>query len=87
MMIRRAKLMTACGLAVTALGILAMPASAAAPAPEPESPGCGGRIVAEFNHNTGEFGPSGNPKSSSGRAALKQETSRVVHEIKENLCT
>ena len=84
---RRLKLLEACGLAAAALSILALPASAAAPPPEPESPGCGGRIVAEFSHNSGEFGASGNPKSSSGPGfSLKQGTSGAVHEVKEVFC-
>jgi hypothetical protein len=51
--------------ALLALGIGASSASAAAPNPS-ESPGCGGLIVAQTNHNSGPFGASGNPNASAG---------------------
>ena len=86
---RRVKLMTACGVAVTALSIFAMPASAREPEPlpSPESPGCNGQVISVLNHNSGEFGASKNPKSSAGPGFfLHQGTSEAVQAAKE-LCT
>lgn len=36
------------------------------PAPVAGNPSCNGLIVALFNHDSGVFGPSGNPTSSAG---------------------
>jgi hypothetical protein len=86
---RRVKLMTACGLAVTALSILAMPAAAREPEPlpSPESSGCQGHQVSVRNHNSGEFGASENPKSSAGPGFFfHQGTGEAVQGVKE-ACT
>ena len=86
MLSRRVRMLAASGVATAAVGSFAVVASAATPPPEGK-PGCQGRIVAEFNHNSGVFGPSGNPNSSSGPGFfLKQETSQKVHEVKEAFC-
>jgi len=58
-------LVTAVGLSVfapTALG----DSPANSPEPVAGSPSCGGLIIALFNHDSGAFGPSGNPTSSAG---------------------
>jgi hypothetical protein len=86
MTVRRAKLMTACGLGVAALSIFAMPAAAREPEPlpSPESPGCKGHVVSVRNHNSGEFGASENPNSSAGPGFfLHQETGEAVQGVKE----
>ena len=86
---RRVKLMMACGMAVTAFSVLAMPAAAREPEPlpSPESPGCNGHVVSVRNHNSGEFGNSGNPKSSAGPGSFfHQGTGEVVQGVKE-FCT
>ena len=47
--------------------VLFAPAALAdTPTPAPGQPSCGGLIVATFNHNSGPFGPSGNPNASAG---------------------
>jgi hypothetical protein len=74
---------------VTALSIVAMPASAREPEPLPsaESPGCNGHVVSVRNHNSGEFGASENPKASAGPGFfLHQETSEAVQGAME-FCT
>jgi hypothetical protein len=82
---RRVKLMTACGLAVSALGICALPAAAREfeELPPPGSPGCNGHVVSVRNHGSGFFGPSENPKSSVGPGYfLRQYTGEAVQEVK-----
>lgn len=86
---RRAKLMTACGLAVTALGICALPAAAREleELPAPGSPGCRGHVVSVRNHSSGSFGASENPNSSAGPGFfLRQYTGETVQEVKELFC-
>ena len=82
----RIKLLTCGTLVCVALSIST--ATTSAETPPPEGPGCNGRIVAEFNHNSGEFGASGNPRSSSGPGyALKTETAAGVHGVMEAFCS
>jgi hypothetical protein len=83
---RRAKLVTACGLAVSALSVVAIPASAREPEPlpSPESNGCRGHVVSVRNHNSGEFGNSENPNSSAGPGSFfHQGTGEAVQGVKE----
>jgi hypothetical protein len=47
-------------------GGVAAPALADTPNPVPGTPSCQGQIVATYNHNSGVFGPSGNPNASAG---------------------
>jgi len=85
----RVKLMTACGVTLTALSILALPASAREPEelPSSESHGCRGHQVSVRNHNSGEFGASENPKSSAGPGFFFHEgTGEAVQGVKE-FCT
>jgi hypothetical protein len=50
-------------------------------------PGCQGRIVAEFNHNSGEAGASGNPNASAGPGYfLGPNTASAVHEVMQDFC-
>jgi hypothetical protein len=83
---RRAKLITACGLAVTTLGVCALPAAAhkAEEGSPFESPGCKGHAISLRNHISGAFGASENPKSSAGPGFfLRQATGEAVQEVKE----
>ena len=83
---RRFKLMTACGLAMTALGICALPAAARGveELPSPESPGCNGHVVSIRNHSSGFFGASENPNSSAGPGFfLRRNTGDALREVKE----
>lgn len=64
---------------------LAVPSSALAT--HGEGPGCEGRIVATFNHNSGAFGASGNPNASAGPGFfLKQDTSEAVQAVMDRFC-
>jgi hypothetical protein len=83
---RRVKLMTACGLAVTALGICALPAAAheLEELPPPEGPGCNGHVVSIRNHSSGLFGASENPNSSAGPGFfLRRNTGETLKQVKE----
>jgi hypothetical protein len=75
-----------CGiLAAGALALLSSSALAAAP-PSSGSPGCVGRIVAEFNHASTDTA-SGNPKASAGPGYfLKQGTAAAVHGVQADFC-
>ena len=75
-------------LVLTAAVLFLSASSALADAPAfDESPGCGGLIIATFNHNSGQFGASGNPKASSGPGyALKQGTAGGIQGAREALC-
>jgi hypothetical protein len=60
-------------------------AAGASPAQSPEpvagEPSCNGLIIAAFNHESGPFGPSGNPNSSAGPGSfLGQETHEAIEE-------
>jgi hypothetical protein len=48
----------------TAAAVAASPAKS--PEPVAGEPSCAGLIIAAFNHESGEIGPSGNPTSSAG---------------------
>jgi len=86
--VHRIKLLTSCCLAVSALSVFAVSASAETPPPSPESPGCKGEIVATFNHNSGIFGASENPNSSAGPGYfLKTATPTAVHGVMEFFCS
>jgi hypothetical protein len=69
-MMYRGRLIFAAFVAAAASAALAPSALADSPANSPEpvagDPSCNGLIIASFNHNSGEFGPSGNPTSSAG---------------------
>jgi hypothetical protein len=53
----------------------------------PADPGCAGRIVATFNHDSGLFGASENPAASAGPGYfLRQETAATVHDVMSSLC-
>lgn len=73
-------------LGVLAGGALALsPAASAAAPPASGSPGCGGLIVAEFNHASA--GASGNPQASAGPGYfLRQGTSDAVQGVKGAFC-
>jgi hypothetical protein len=44
-------------------------------------------IVATFNHNSGVFGASGNPRSSAGPGYfLRQGTAAAIHEVQAASC-
>jgi hypothetical protein len=75
--------------AILAFGAFALPTSSALGAAPPSSgsPGCTGLIVAEFNHNSGSFGASGNPNASAGPGYfLKQGTAAAVHDVQASFC-
>jgi hypothetical protein len=72
-----------CGLAAAGVvggssaGALASPAQT--PTPTPGAPSCNGLIIAVFNHESGPFGPSGNPNSSAGPGVfLGQDTHQGI---------
>ena len=72
-------------IASLAVAGLAVPSSALAA--QPSDPGCGGQIVATFNHASGQFGASGNPNASAGPGFfLKQDTSEGVQAVKAAFC-
>jgi hypothetical protein len=51
---------------VVASQAVALASPAHTPTPTPGTPSCNGLIVAAFNHESGPFGPSGNPNASAG---------------------
>jgi len=74
-------------LLIASLTVAALAVPSSALADQPPDPGCGGQIVATFNHASGQFGASGNPNASAGPGYfLKQDTSEVVHAVKEAFC-
>ena len=75
-------------LCVVAGGAIVAPAAfAAAPDPTPGEPRCGGLIVAYANHQSGQFGASGNPKSSAGPGYfLKQDTREAIEFVRATYC-
>jgi hypothetical protein len=83
---RRIRVVVAIIVAAGALALLSSSALAAAP-PSFGSPGCPGLIVAEFNHNSGVGGASGNPNSSAGPGYfLRQGTASAVHDVQAVFC-
>ena len=80
-------------VAAAAMSVIAPAALADSPANSPEpiagTPSCGGLIVASFNHNSGAFGPSGNPTSSAGPGAfLGPDTHEAIESLaREPNCT
>jgi hypothetical protein len=62
----RVKLLISGLLVAGAVAGTAPAALADTPTPTPGSPGCVGHIVATTNHNSGQFGASGNPNASAG---------------------
>jgi hypothetical protein len=70
-----------------AVAALILPASSAFADQQPSDPGCQGRIVATFNHDSGPFGASGNPNASAGPGYfLGPDTSEAVHAVMETFC-
>jgi hypothetical protein len=69
-MMHRGRLIAAAFVAAASFTALVPSALADSPANSPEpvagEPSCNGLIIALFNHNSGELGPSGNPTSSAG---------------------
>jgi hypothetical protein len=64
----------------TAAAVAASPAQS--PEPVAGEPSCLGLIVAAFNHESGEFGPSGNPTSSAGPGPfLGPDTHEGIEEL------
>ena len=67
---QRARSPLAALLAAGAVSAFAPSAFAESPANSPEpvagEPSCNGLIIASFNHNSGDIGPSGNPTASAG---------------------
>jgi hypothetical protein len=79
------RMTTAIVLGLLGSAVLALPAARAQNTPIPfGEPGCKGRIVATFNHNSG-FAKR-NPNASAGPGYfLKQDTSEALHEV-QDLC-
>ena len=78
-------ILAAAGLGVFASGAVASPA--ASPTPAPGSPNCAGLIVAEVNHDSGPFGPSGNPSASAGPGSfLGAETHSAIEGVRSSEC-
>ena len=76
-------------LAATTLALVALaPGTVSAAAPTPSSsPGCGGLIVADYNHNSGSDGASGNSKSSAGPGYfLRQDTAGAIKDVRGIEC-
>lgn len=74
-----------CGLAAAGVvggsNAVALASPAQSPTPTPGAPSCNGLIMAEFNHDSGPFGPSGNPNSSVGPGSfLGQDTHQAILE-------
>jgi hypothetical protein len=66
----------------------AVPAGvAASPEPTPGTASCKGLVVADTNHNSGPFGPSGNPRASGGPGVfLHQDTHAAIVEARTEDC-
>ena len=60
--------------------------STAASAGPPADPGCPGRIVALFNHNSGLGGASGNPESSAGPGYFFHQGTAAAVDFAMSLC-
>lgn len=77
--------------AMTASAPSAFAQESPADSPEPVAgePSCNGLIVASFNHNSGAFGPSGNPTASAGPGAFFGPDTRdaIVTLAREPNCT
>jgi hypothetical protein len=85
---RRLQLHIAGVLAAGSLLLAVTDARADTPTPSPGDPSCAGTILATFNHRSGESGPSGNPRASSGPgAALGPETHVAIFGIRAAFCT
>jgi hypothetical protein len=83
---RRVRVMLCPLFVAGVMGVWTAAALAASPAQSPEpvagEPSCAGLIVAAFNQESGEFGPSGNPTSSAGPGPfLGQDTHEGIEEL------
>jgi hypothetical protein len=66
---------------------LAFASPAQSPEPTAGSPSCNGLIIAEFNHNSGERGHSGNPNASAGPGEfLGPATHEAIQEVRDFFC-
>jgi hypothetical protein len=70
-----------------AVAVAVPTASAASPPPVPGTPSCGGLVVAQTNHNSGPFGPSGNPNASAGPGSfLGPDTHAAIAGVRAAEC-
>jgi hypothetical protein len=86
---RGTKLMT-CAIVLAGTlggGASAFGSPAQTPTPTAGSSSCKGRIVATFNHESGPFGPSGNPNSSAGPGSfLGPQTHDAIVQARADNC-
>ena len=73
---------------LAAVGLALGTSAARADAPPPVlSPGCEGLIVAATNHESGVFGPSGNPNASTGPGFFfGPNTAEEIQAVRELVC-
>lgn len=88
-MIRRRSFV--CGIfAATAVGAFTSGAVASpseSPPPVPGNANCIGLIVAEVNHDSGPYGPSGNATASAGPGSfLGSQTHPAIESVRSELC-
>ena len=80
-----------CGIvAASSVGVFTSGAVASpsqSPPPVPGNANCVGLVVAEVNHASGPFGPSGNPTASAGPGSfLGSQTHSAIEGVRSELC-